>query len=203
MFTRTASNTIHEVINDSKQIKIPTDGQLSKKGTIIKNTKAEKEIDYSIAEIVEDLNDAGFVTKYSCSGIKKDHPLKDVKHDGGYISFLYQENEAEALAFIKKIALKLNLTVEHSKISQNPALIVRIDKDKAGNSLSDRITIANTGRNDASGKDGNGPYGAFTKDLDAIINKNGGLIYDSDDKIVAVWKRFCGMLLNSSCQNAS
>lgn len=202
MFTSKETLTLREIKPDQKQINIPVDGQLSKKGTVIKNTKFADEVDYSIADIVESINKAGFISKFSCSGIKKDHPLKDVSYDGGYISFFHHDNDRKALAFVEQAAKSLNLTAEYCSISQLPALTVRIDKDKAGNSLSDRIRLANEIKNNMNCSSME-PFGAFTKDLDTVIKKSGGLVYDSDDKIESVWRRFRDLLLNSSYQNAS
>ncbi|MBR0596938.1 hypothetical protein [Sinanaerobacter chloroacetimidivorans] len=203
MFMSKDSNSTHVSKTSLKQIKVPQDGQLSKKGTVTKDTRTANEIDYSIAEIVEKINHAGFISKFSCSGLKKDHPYNDVKHDGAYISFLRQDNDTEALAFIKKAAISLHMTVEHCIISRRPALVVRIDKDKAGNSLSDRIKMANETMDHIYGYHSKRPYGAYTKDLEAIISRSGGLIYDSDEKIETVWKKFGDLLLKSRYQNAS
>ena len=185
-----------------KQIKIPVDGQLSKKGTVVRKTKAAGEVDYSIAGIIESLNEAGYKSTYSCSGLKKDHPFKDVKPDGGYISFLIHENGMKALSFIKKAAVRLNLTVEERQHSSEPALVVRIDKDHAGNSLLDRIRIANECGSERHGSDYKRSFGAFTKDLEAIIKNSGGLIYNTDDQIEAVWLKFRDLLLDSSYESA-
>jgi hypothetical protein len=203
MFTSKETVTLREIKPDQKQINIPADGQLSKKGTVIKNTKFADEVDYSIADIVESINKAGFISKFSCSGIKKDHPLKGVNYDGGYISFFHHDNDRNALAFIEKAAQSLHLTAEYCSISQLPALTIRIDKDKAGNSLSDRIRLANEIKNKSVSCVSMNSFGAFTKDLDSVIKKSGGLIYDSDEKIESVWRRFCDLLLNFSYQNAS
>lgn len=195
--------TVHEVKSNLKQIKIPVGGQLSKKGTVIRDCDSEKEIDYSISEIVESINKAGFKSKYSCSGLKKDHPFKDVKHDGAYISFLHRDNSVNVLDIIKNAALRLNMTVEQCRINQRPALVIRIDKDKIGSSLSDRMKTANELGRRICGGHSRQPYGACTRDLEAVLTRNGGLFYDSDEKIEAVWKKFCEMLLKSSCQYAS
>ena len=194
MFMNKENSPICKIESGQKQIKIPVDGQLSKKGTIVKNTSTAGEIDYSIAGLVDSINKAGFKSNYSCSGLKKDHPNREIKPDGGYISFLIQENELDAIAWIKNVAHRFNLTVEQTKISKRPALVVRIDKDREGNSLTDRIRIANgsvEGRETISEH----TYGAFTKDLEDILVRCGGLIYDTDEKIEAVWKKFCTMLL--------
>ena len=204
MFTSNEPTALREIKPDQKQRKIPVDGQLSKKGTVIKNTKFAEEIDYSIADIVEKINKAGFKSKFSCSGLKKDHPFKDVNYDGGYISFFHHENNLEALAFIEETAKSLRLTAEYCSISRLPALVIRIDKDNAGNSLADRIRLVNERKNgNISYESSKESFGAFTKDLDTMIKKNGGLIYDSDEKIESVWKRFHELLLKSSYQHAS
>jgi hypothetical protein len=189
------NSPICKIESGQKQIKIPVDGQLSKKGTIVKKTSTAGEIDYSIAGLVDNINKAGFKSIYSCSGLKKDHPNREIKPDGGYISFLIQENELDAIAWIKNAAHRFNLTVEHTKISKKPALVVRIDKDREGNSLTDRIRIANGSESENCETISEHAYGAFTKDLEDIIERCGGLIYDTDEKIEAVWKKFCSMLL--------
>ena len=202
VFMSRISTSVHENRPDPKQIKIPDDGQLSKNGTVIKSTKTAEEVDYSIAEIVEKINNAGFISKFSCSGLKKDHPLIDVKPDGAYISFLYQDNEAKALNLIEKAAAILDMTVEYCKMSRSSALVVRIDKDKAGHSLSERIRIAAKNVNSRIGEDLRGSFGACTEDLEAVTRKNGGLIYDTDEKIETVWKKFGNMLLSLNCRCA-
>lgn len=202
MFMSKENNFKCDITPGLKQIKIPVDGQLSKKGTIIKDLDAVREIDYSISEIVERINNAGFRSVFSCSGLKKDHPYKDVNRDGAYIGFLYQDNDLKALTLIRRVADRLNLTVEQCILNNRLALVVRIDKDKAGNSLTDRIRMANEARTVycSSFKQ---PQGAGTKDLEAIIKKSGGLIYDSDEKIETVWKKFGNMLINTRHQNVS
>ncbi len=191
------NNAVYEMKAPQKQINIPVDGQLSNKGTVIKRTNAVGEVDYSIADIVEKINRAGFVSKYSCSGLMKDHPFKGVKPDGAYISFLYDENEDDRIRAIENAAETLDLTVERSRFSRRPALVVRVDKDRTGKSLSDRIKMANqmVGMFHISGC--NTAYGACTRDLELVLKRNGGLIYDSDEKIEAVWKAFCDLLLRT------
>jgi len=201
VFMSKVAASIHEINPDPKQIKIPYDGQLSKHGTVIRRTRAAEEVDYSIAPIVDRINHAGFITQFSCSGLKKDHPLKTVSPDGAYISFPYEENNPRALNLIEKAAMSLNLTVESSRLSRNPALIVRIDKDRSGNSLTGRIGIA--GKTLNGNNNSGGSFGACTKDLQTIIKRNGGLIYDTDEKIEAVWRRFANLLLYLNFQNAS
>jgi len=203
MFMRNNTTAIHEVKSSPKQIKIPEDGQLSKKGTVIKNNDVEQEIDYTIAEIIKKINRAGYITRFSCSGLKKDHPYKDVKHDGGYIGFLRRDNDNKALNIIKNAATKLNMTVEHCRINQHSALMIRIDKDHTGGSLSDRIRLANEAVRKIYGSGSRQPYGAYTSDLEAVLIRNGGLVYDSDEKIENVWRKFGDLLLKSSCPYAS
>ncbi|QOX62539.1 hypothetical protein FRZ06_03865 [Anoxybacterium hadale] len=195
MFMNKENSPICKIKSDQKQIKIPVDGQLSKKGTIVKKTSTAGEIDYSIANLVDGINKAGFKSVYSCSGLKKDHPNCEIKPGGGYISFLIQDNDLDAITWIKNAAHRFSLSVEHTYINNKPALVVRIDKDKEGNSLTDRIRIANESGDHASGDFKNRPYGAFTKDLEDIIQRCGGLIYDTDEKIEAAWRKFCSMLL--------
>lgn len=195
MFMNKENSTICTIKSDQKQIKIPVDGQLSKNGTIVKNTSTAGEVDYSIANLVDGINKAGFKSVYSCSGLKKDHPNCEIKPGRGYISFLIQDNELDAIAWIKNAAHRFNLSVEHTTIKNKPALVVRIDKDKEGNSLTDRIRIANGSEEDVCMDIKTRPYGAFTKDLEDIIRRSGGLIYDTDEKIEAVWRKFCSMLL--------
>lgn len=203
MFMNKVNSPICEIKSRPKQIKIPVDGQLSKKGTIVKHTRNAGEIDYSIASIVDTINDAGFRSIYSCSGLKKDHPNRDIRADGGYISFLIRDNDMDAIAWIKNVANRLNLTVEHMTIRKSPALMIRIDKDKEGNSLMDRIRIANGSMGEVWEDEKKRPNGAYTKDIEAIIERAGGLLYDTDEKIEAVWKKFCSMLLlGSSIKNA-
>jgi hypothetical protein len=203
VFMSKVAATVHEINPDPKQIKIPYNGQLSKQGTVIRRTRTAEEVDYSIASIVDRINHAGFITQFSCSGLKKDHPLKAVNPDGAYISFPYEENHPRTLNLIEKAAMSLNLTVEYCRMSRNPALIVRIDKDRSGNSLTDRISIAGKTLSGGSGQKTGGSFGACTKDLQNIIKRNGGLVYDTDEKIEAVWKRFANLLLYLSVQNAS
>ncbi|MDF3001416.1 MAG: hypothetical protein K0Q48_1535 [Bacillota bacterium] len=195
MFMNKENSPICKIKSNQKQIKIPVDGQLSKNGTIVKNTSTAGEVDYSIANLVDGINKAGFKSVYSCSGLKKDHPNRETKPGGGYISFLIQDNELDAIAWIKNAAHRFNLSVEQTTINSKPALVVRIDKDKEGNSLTDRIRIANESGEDACMGFKTRPYGAFTKDLEDIILRCGGLIYDTDEKIEAVWRKFCSMLL--------
>lgn len=201
MFMSKENNLRHDLKSNQKQIKIPEDGQLSKEGTVVKDISIAKEVDYSIAEIVGNINQAGFKSIFSCSGLKKDHPLKDVKQDGAYISFLNQDNDTETLAFIRKAATHLDLTAEECRINRLPALLVRIDKDIKGNSLSDRIRIANESISYVYSYNRKRPYGACTKDLEIILQQNGGLVYDTDEKIQAVWKKFEEILLGFSYQN--
>lgn len=203
MFMRNSTQAIHEVKSNPKQIKIPEDGQLSKKGTVIKNTDTEQEIDYTIAEMIKKINQAGFQSKFSCSGLKKDHPVKDVKHDGAYISFLHRENDGEALNLIESVASRLNMTVESGTIGQHAALIVRIDKDREGRSLSERIHMANEAVKKRYCTGIKQQQGAYTSDLEAILNRNGGLIYDSDEKVETVWRKFADILLKASCRYVS
>lgn len=203
MFMRNSTHAFHEVKSNPKQIKIPEDGQLSKKGTVVKNTDTEQEIDYTIAEIIKKINQAGFQSNFSCSGLKKDHPIKDVKHDGAYISFLQRDNDSEALNIIQSAALKLNLTVEQSRIDRDSALIVRIDKDNKGRSLSDRINMANEAVKRLCFIGSEPHRGANTRDLEIVLRRNGGLLYDSDEKIEAVWRKFGDLLLKLRCRYAS
>ncbi len=203
MFMRNLTTAIHEVKSDPKQIKIPEDGQLSRKGTVIKDNDPEQEIDYTISEMIRKINQAGYRSKFSCSGLEKDHPFKGVKHDGGYISFLHKDNDSKAMNIIRNAASKLNMTVEQSRINQNDALVVRIDKDRTGRSLSDRIHLANEAVRKIYGGGSDQPYGAYTSDLEAVLNRNGGLVYDCDEKIEAVWKKFSDLLLKSGCRYAS
>jgi hypothetical protein len=203
MFMSKVTTSIHEVNPDPKQIMIPYDGQLSKNGTVTKSTSAAGEVDYTIAPVVDKINHAGFISQFSCSGLKKDHPFKTVNPDGAYISFLYEENDSRALTLIEKAAMSLNLTVEYCKISRRPALIVRIDKDRSGNSLSDRIRTASKNIAGRYGQNLRKSFGACTKDLQLIINRNGGLIYDTDEKIEAAWKKFANVLLYLNYQYVS
>lgn len=203
VFMSKVTTSVHEFNPDPKQIKIPYNGQLSKKGTVIKNTRIAQDVDYSIADIVDKINKAGFKSQFSCSGLKKDHPLTNVNPDGAYISFLYEENTAKALTLIEKAAMSLDMTVKYCKISRNPALIVRIDKDKAGKSMYDRIIAANQNANYRHSSDFGNSFGACTKDLDAIIKRNGGLIYDTDEKLETAWKKFGNLLLYLRYQNVS
>jgi hypothetical protein len=193
---------IHEFKPDPKQINIPYDGQLSKQGTVVKCTRTSDDVDYSIAAVVEKINQAGFKSKFSCSGLKKDHPFKSVNPDGAYISFLYEENDARALTLIEKAAMSLNMTVEYCRMSRKPAVIVRIDKDRTGHSLSDRIRMAGKEIADRCGITIRNSFGADTKDLQTIIKRNGGLIYDTDEKIETVWNQFVNVLLFLNYQNA-
>lgn len=64
-------------------------------------------IDKSIAEIIEFLNNKGFVTLASCSGMKSEHDEKDISK--GYVSFDLVKSGGKLKELIK-IAVSLGMT---------------------------------------------------------------------------------------------
>ena len=84
-------------------------------------------IDSSIADFIEELNQKGYQTLSSCSGLKKEHP-KEAKPPTGYLSFLHDSN-AEQIA---EVCAQLDFPVIEGEVYLKPAITVTLrgDTDK-------------------------------------------------------------------------
>ncbi len=178
-----------------KQRILPQDGQFSQQGNVKKSFFGKNEIDKSIEPLVQWLNQEGFITKYSCSGLKKDHPNKEIRQDGAYICFLYQENDRKKLNLIYKIAGQLRFSVHEKMLGRKRAMVIRIDVDKMGMTLEERMEQANRNSIVIESSFQKTNFGADTSVLNTVLVENGGLIYDTDGKIERAWRRF-GILLS-------
>lgn len=79
-------------------------------------------IDRSIADFIEELNQRGYPTLSSCSGVRLEHP-KNAEPSTGYLSF-EQNNHAEQIG---KVCRQLGLPVREGEVYLKPALTVVIE----------------------------------------------------------------------------
>lgn len=79
-------------------------------------------IDKSIARLVEKLNQKGYVTLASCSGLLSEHPPKNEQMKG-YLSFRAGDGKE---AFIESVAKRIGIPVERGKTYFEPSITIRI-----------------------------------------------------------------------------
>ena len=94
-------------------------------GVRVKDVPLAKGVDAGIADHLQAINDAGFKTVQSMSGLKADYPSGERYSSNGYMAFMKDENDAKKLQRIRKAAEEAGLPVYDQDIFFQPALVVR------------------------------------------------------------------------------
>jgi selenocysteine lyase/cysteine desulfurase len=79
-------------------------------------------IDKTIASFVQELNQMGFHTLASCSGILEEHP-QQTERISGYLSFLFDKEQSK---IVKQFAKELGLIYQEGECYLKPAFTIRI-----------------------------------------------------------------------------
>lgn len=81
-------------------------------------------IDVSIADFIQALNEQGFKTLSSCSGLAKEHTKLDIPYRlNGYVSFVPNEKIKE----VKKAGKKRDLLVKEEEVYLKPAISLYLE----------------------------------------------------------------------------
>lgn len=104
-------------------------------GVRVKDKPVAKGLDAGIADHVQTINDAGFTTIQSMSGLKEDYPTGERYSPDGYMAFMRDDNSPEQLQQIREAAEAAGLPVKDSEIFFQPAVVVRTGMTNDGTPL--------------------------------------------------------------------
>lgn len=111
-------------------------------GVRVKDTTFAEGVDAGIADNLQRLNDAGFETNQSMSGLKEDYEDSDRYSPNGYMGFAKETLTPEKETQIQKAAEEAGLAIQTSDIFFSPSLVVRTGITNDGKSISDILQEA-------------------------------------------------------------
>lgn len=162
-------------------------------------------VDKSLAEPIKKLNNMGFQTIQSHSGIIKDHPGREnIDIHGGYIAINIPKDNLKQRQQVKEAAQKTGLTIEEGSAFFEPGLTVSIPETMSGDSHKEIIDVANEMFKKATGKDMMEALAEDTKKAvklrEFFINKlkeqKGGDFWNqtTDEQRQEMWNKFADEL---------
>ncbi len=115
-------------------------------GVRVRDIPTASGVDAGIAEVIQALNDAGFKTAQSMSGLKVDYTGKGAERyvpAGGYMAFWKDQITEDQVRQIHKAARKAGLYVDDGPVWFSEAAVVRTGVFKSGRTRTDIIQEAN------------------------------------------------------------
>jgi len=181
------------------------DAYLDDLGVRVRDKPLSKGLDAGIADELQAINDAGYTTIQSMSGLKSDYPSGARYSSDGYMSFLKSKNSPEQQQEIIEAATKAGLAVKpDSEIFFQPAVTVRsgmtVDRIPREVLRLQANEVANAKIGDyqtkVRGKGGDifdRWLDVRDKELKKLINEHGGMLED-DASIYNMWRKFTEFL---------
>ncbi len=176
----------------------------SEKRAIEKKVKGIGFVDATLAMPLKQINDAGFKSTQSHSGLKKDHhehpqyPTSGYVggRDTGYITFLRSNLTPEKEEKIVKAAKLANLSVEYDDIFFFPAITVRTNRMKSGKSSSNVLRQASVEAGlKVSSPDFMEKLEIRNKIYEQRFKENDGYLLDTDEKAQNAFNTFSRALV--------
>ncbi len=160
-------------------------------GVRVRDVPAASGVDAAIAEVIQALNDAGFKTAQSMSGLKVDYTGKGEGRysPGGYMAFWKTDITEDQVRQIHRAARKAGMYVDDGPIWFSEAAVVRTGVFKSGRTRADLIEEANqlsglrTGRPDFLER-----LPERDRILKRLKQEAGG--YVSDAESTRMWEKF-------------
>lgn len=172
---------------DPKRIRKGT--RLDSMGVRTRDTTVAIGVDAAIAEVIQTVNEAGFETNQSMSGLKVDYPSGKRYSENGYLGFWKDELKPGQEEQIRRAARKAGLYTRDTDIYFSPAIVVRTGVLKSGKTQGDIRKEANalTGLK-VGAPDFLERLPERDKIWDRLVEENGGPISQAD--IARRWERF-------------
>jgi hypothetical protein len=156
---------------------------------ITKNVEGIGGVDAGIADNIKYLNDHGFKTAQSHSGLSSDHIGRGT--DEGYIAFFKSDLTPEKIRVLKNAAERANLTWDEDEIFFQPAITVRTAKLKSGKGYYEVLKEANI---ESGLEPGKPDFMDKLKVRETLmrqkLSQNGGYLFTTDAENKAAFDQF-------------
>jgi hypothetical protein len=159
-------------------------------------------VDAGLAEHLQRINQAGYKSVQSCSGLGADHP--DRKQAHGYIAWYRADLGAAQESAIIQAAVAAGLEDRYGDLFFLPSLAVRVSlladgtREKSIREEANKLACSALGYTSTPYGDDFMPWLAYReRAMAGLAQAHGGLALQNDEQITAAWQTFTALLLQA------